>query len=77
MIAPVQRFMREPFAIIVVGSAGAMKTVFREPSIGHGVLERGALVVYRPGAAINGSLTEFSAAIAAGKSEPRTAGAGR
>ena len=68
--------MREPLAIIVVGRAGAMKTVFREPSIGYGVFERGAVIVYRPGAAINGSLTELSAAIAACKSEPRAAGAG-
>jgi hypothetical protein len=53
-----------------------MKTVFREPSIGYGVLERGALVVYRPGAAINGGLAELPAAIAARKSEPRATGAG-
>jgi hypothetical protein len=72
-----QRFMREPLAIIFVGCTGAMKTVFREPSIGYGVLERGALVVYRPSAAINRGLAEFSAAIAACKSEPRAAGAGR
>jgi len=68
--------MREPPAIVFIGRAGTMKTVFREPSIGYGVLERGALVVYRPGAAINGGLAELPAAIAAGKSEPRATGAG-
>jgi len=68
--------MREPLAIIVVGSAGTTKTIFREPSIGYGVLKRRALVVYRPGTAINGGLAKLSAAIAACKSEPRTAGAG-
>ena len=68
--------MREPLAIIFVGRASAMKTVFGEPSIGHRVFERGALVVYRPGATINRGLAEFSAAIAARKSEPRAAGAG-
>ncbi len=68
--------MREPLAIVLIGRAGTMKTVFREPSIGYGVLERGTLVVYRPGATINRGLAEFSAAIAAGKSEPRAAGAG-
>ena len=69
--------MRQPLAIIFVGRAGAMKTVFREPSIGHRIFERGALIVYRPSAAVNGGLAEFSAAIAACESEPRAAGAGR
>ena len=68
--------MREPLAIIFVGRAGAMKTVFREPAIGYGFFECGALIVYRPGAAINRSLAELSAAIAACESEPRAAGAG-
>ena len=68
--------MRETLAIIVVGRAGAMKTVFRKPSMGYGVFEGGALVVYRPRSAIKGGLVELSAAIPAGKSEARAAGAG-
>jgi hypothetical protein len=68
--------MREPLAILLVGRAGAMKTVFRKPSIGYGIFQSSALVVYRPGAAIRRSLAEFSAAIAACESEPRTAGTG-
>ena len=68
--------MREPLAIIFVGRAGAMKTVFREPAIGYRIFERGALVVYRPRAAINRGLAEFSAAITTCESEPRAAGAG-
>ena len=57
--------MREPLTIVLIGRACAMKTVFREPAIGYGIFERGTLVVYRPGAAINRGLAEFSAAIAA------------
>jgi len=61
----------QKFPIVVIGGAGMAQTILIQPAVGHGIVERQASVVDRPGAARRRRLSELAAAVATRKSEPR------